>query len=134
MAIIMALAPEGIVGVSFISLLRSAGFKFSLLRVDIVRSMEHALHNEAVDAAEKPAGRRVERAAFETDRQLVEGDLTLPPAGYQSRFSDSLNRGEFEFLPLTNAKVTSLEDGKVSELPFVVLSKRHIRVAYPTGR
>ena len=60
------------------------------------------------------------------------GDLTLPPAGYQSRFSDSLNRGEFEFVPLTNAKVTSLDTGTVSELPFVVLSKRHIRVAYPT--
>jgi hypothetical protein len=30
--------------------------------------------------------RRVERAAFETDRQLVVGDVTLPPTGYQSRF------------------------------------------------
>ena len=93
--------------------------------------MEHVLQNQAVDGAEKPARRRVERAVFETDRQLVEGDLTLPPAGYQSRFSDSLNRGEFEFVPLTNAKVTSLADGKVSELPFVVLAKGHIRVAYP---
>ena len=35
--------------------------------------------------------RRVERAAFETDRQLVVGDVTLPPAGYQSRFSDSFD-------------------------------------------
>jgi hypothetical protein len=95
--------------------------------------MEHVLQNQADEGADKPARRRVERAVFETDRQLVEGDLTLPPAGYQSRFSDSLNRGEFEFVPLTNAKVTQLADGSVSELPFVVLSKRHIRVAYPTG-
>ncbi|HET7455286.1 MAG TPA: hypothetical protein VFJ76_07175 [Solirubrobacterales bacterium] len=94
--------------------------------------MEDVLQNQTGEGTDRPARRRVERAVFETDRQLVEGDLTLPPAGYQSRFSDSLNRGEFEFVPLTNARVTSLDDGKVSELPFVVLSKRHIRVAYPT--
>jgi hypothetical protein len=95
--------------------------------------MDDLLQNKVGEAADQPARRRVERAAFETDRQIVEGDLTLPPAGYQSRFSDSLNRSEFEFVPLTNASVTSLEDGTVTELPFVVLSKRHIRVAYPTG-
>lgn len=96
--------------------------------------MEELLQNQGVEATDRPERRRVERAAFETDRQLVEGDLTLPSAGYQSRFSDALNRGEHEFVPLTNAKVTSLEDGSVSELPFVVLSKRHIRVAYPSER
>ncbi len=95
--------------------------------------MEHVLRNQESEGTDKPSRRRVERAVFETDRQLVEGDLTLPPAGYQSRFSDSLNRGEFEFVPLTNAKVTGLDDGRVSEVPFLVLSKRHIRVAYPTG-
>jgi hypothetical protein len=93
--------------------------------------MEDVLQNQVGEATGKPARRRVERAFFETDRQLIEGDLTLPPAGYQSRFSDSLNRGEFEFVPLTNATLTSLDDGKVTELPFVVLSKRHIRIAYP---
>lgn len=92
---------------------------------------EHVLQNQDSEATEKPARRRVERAVFETDRQTIEGDLTLPPAGYQSRFSDSLNRAEFDFVPLTNVTVTSLEDGKVAHLPFLVLSKRHIRVAYP---
>jgi hypothetical protein len=75
--------------------------------------------------------RRVERAAFETDRQLVVGDVTLPPAGYQSRFSDSLNRVDVDFVALTNVEITSLLDGKVSERPFVVLSKNHVRIAYP---
>jgi hypothetical protein len=93
--------------------------------------MEQALQNQAGEAPEKPGRRRVERAVFETDRQIVEGDLTLPPAGYQSRFSDSLNRGDFEFVPLTNAQVTSIDDGKVKQLPFLIISKRHIRVAYP---
>ncbi len=75
--------------------------------------------------------RRVERAAFETDRLLVVGDVTLPPEGYQSRFSDSLNRNELEFLPLTNCEVTTLADEQTRHEDFVVLSKRHIRVAYP---
>lgn len=75
--------------------------------------------------------RRVERAGFETDRHLVVGDVTLPPAGYQSRFSDSLNRGDLEFVPLTNVEVTSLIDGAVSKRPFLALSKSHIRLAYP---
>jgi uncharacterized protein DUF6812 len=96
--------------------------------------MDHVLQSQAEESTEGSARRRVERAAFETDRQLIEGDLTLPRAGYQSRFSDALNRGELGFLPLTNAKITLLEDGTVTELPFLALSKRHIRVAYPVGR
>jgi hypothetical protein len=74
---------------------------------------------------------RVERAVFETDRQLIVGDVTLPPEGYQARFSDVLNRREFDFLPLTNVEITSLADGKVSERPFLILAKRQVRIAYP---
>ncbi|HEX2392379.1 MAG TPA: hypothetical protein VHI77_05625 [Solirubrobacterales bacterium] len=75
--------------------------------------------------------RRVERATFETDRQLVVGDVTLPPEGYQARFSDSLNRDDLEFISLTDVEITSLADGRVSERPYVVLHKRHVRLAYP---
>ncbi len=74
---------------------------------------------------------RVERAVFETDRQLVVGDVTLPPEGYQSRFSDVLNRRDSDFLSLTNVEITSFSDGTVSERPFLVVSKAQIRVAYP---
>jgi hypothetical protein len=89
------------------------------------------LYGQEIDKDEGRERRRVEGAVFETDRQLIEGDLTLPPAGYQSRFSDSLNRGEFEFVPLTNVQVTTLADGKVSNIPFLVLAKQQIRIAYP---
>ena len=75
--------------------------------------------------------RRIERAAFETDRLLVVGDVTLPPEGYQSRLSDSLNRSDVEFLPLTNCDVTSLLDGRTRREDFLVISKRHVRIAYP---
>ncbi len=75
--------------------------------------------------------RRVERAAFETDHLLVVGDVTLPPEGYQSRFSDSLNRPDLEFLALTKCELTHLVDGRVESRDFLMLSKRHVRVAYP---
>ena len=75
--------------------------------------------------------RRIERVAFETDQLFIVGDVTLPPEGYQSRFSDSLNRNELEFLPLINCEITSLLDGQSRHQDFLVLSKRHIRVAYP---
>jgi hypothetical protein len=78
--------------------------------------------------------RRVERAGFETDRHPVVGDVTLPPAGYQSRFSDSLNRAEIEFVSLTNVEITSLLDGTVQERPFIVIAKRHVRLSYPYAR
>ncbi len=74
---------------------------------------------------------RIERAVFETDRQLIVGDVTLPSEGYQSRFSDSLNRGDHDFIPLTNVEITSLDTGEVSERPFVVVAKAHIRIAFP---
>jgi hypothetical protein len=77
--------------------------------------------------------KRVERAAFETDRLLVVGDVTLPPEGYQSRLSDSLNRPEIEFLQLTDCEVTSLADGSTQRREFLMLSKRHVRVAYPVA-
>jgi uncharacterized protein DUF6812 len=115
------------------SLARLSDFKFSRLRAEnlMQRPMDELFGSQVDDPSESRERRRVERAVFETDRQLVEGDLTLPPAGYQSRFSDSLNRGEFEFVPLTNARVTSLADGAETQVPFLVLSKRQIRIAYP---
>jgi hypothetical protein len=77
--------------------------------------------------------RRVERVQFETDRQRIVGDVTLPPEGYQSRFSDSLNRVDVTFIPLVNAEVSSLMGGDVEKLPFIVISKSHVRVAFPVG-
>jgi hypothetical protein len=77
--------------------------------------------------------RRVERAAFETDLHRILGDVTLPPAGYQSRFSDALNRSDLSFIPLTNVEIISLADGQVIKQAFIALAKDHIRIAYPLG-
>lgn len=75
--------------------------------------------------------RRRERAVFETDRHVIVGDVTLPPEGYQSRFSDALNRPDIDFIPLTHVEITSKADGTVNERPFIVLSKEHVRLAFP---
>ena len=76
---------------------------------------------------------RTERVRFETDRQWIVGDVTLPAEGYQSRFSDALNRPDVPFIPLVNAEVSSLIGGEVEKLPFMVISKAHVRIAYPVA-
>jgi len=75
--------------------------------------------------------RRRERARFETERHVVVGDVTLPPEGFQSRFSDAINRGDLSFIPLTNVEITSIEGGEVTRREFIVLGKAHIRIAFP---
>jgi hypothetical protein len=77
--------------------------------------------------------RRRERVVFETDRHLVVGDVTLPPEGYQSRFSDAVNRPEVTFIPLLNVQITPLAGGETERREFIVLAKEHVRLAYPMG-
>ena len=57
--------------------------------------------------------RRVERVQFETDRHLIVGNVTLPPEGYQSRFSDSLNRPDLTFIPVVDVEIRPIEGGEV---------------------
>ena len=76
--------------------------------------------------------RRRERIVFETDRHMVVGDVTLPPEGYQSRFSDAVNRGDVAFIPLLDVEISPLGSGGTTERrEFIVLAKQHVRLAYP---
>jgi hypothetical protein len=84
-------------------------------------------------AAQGTKDSRVERVFCETDRHLIVGDVALPPDGYQSRFSDAVNRPEVAFLPLTDAEVRPLAGGPAERRDFVVVGKAHIRVAYPVS-
>lgn len=77
--------------------------------------------------------RRRERVVFETDSHVIVGDVTLPPEGYQSRFSDAVNRPEVAFLPLLNVEITPLAGGSAVRRAFIVLAKEHVRLAYPVG-
>jgi hypothetical protein len=79
-----------------------------------------------------PGGpRRSERVVFETDRHVVFGDITLPPEGFQSRFSDAVNRSDIPFIPLVNVEIQPLGPGETQRHDFIVLAKAHVRVAYP---
>jgi hypothetical protein len=75
--------------------------------------------------------RRVERVHFETDRHLIVGNVTLPPEGYQSRFSDSLNRPDVSFIPVVDVEISPIEGGEVVRRDFVVVGKEHVRIAFP---
>jgi hypothetical protein len=75
--------------------------------------------------------RRRERVVFETDRHQVVGNVTLPPEGYQSRFSDAVNRADVAFIPLLDVEITPLAGGETVRRAFIVLAKEHIRLAYP---
>jgi len=77
--------------------------------------------------------RRVERVQFETDRHVIVGNVTLPPEGYQSRFSDSLNRPDVGFIPVLDVEITSLEGGESVHREFIVVNKEHVRIAFPIG-
>jgi hypothetical protein len=89
--------------------------------------MEGGDHIEAGDNIE----RRVERVQFETDRYLIVGNVTLPPEGYQSRFSDSLNRGDVLFIPVVDVEIRPIEGGDVVRRDFLVIGKQHVRLAFP---
>jgi len=83
---------------------------------------------------EQPSSpRRRERVVFETDRSVVVGDVTLPPEGYQSRFSDAVNRGDVAFIPLIDVEISPLDGGEAERREFIVLAKEHVRIAYPLG-
>jgi Family of unknown function (DUF6812) len=81
--------------------------------------------------AKNGSPRRRERVVFETHSHVVVGDVTLPPEGYQSRFSDAVNRGDVAFIPLVDVEIRPLGVGDVERRSFIVLSKAHVRFAYP---
>lgn len=78
---------------------------------------------------------RHERVIFETARHRIEGTVTMSRDGYRSRLSDLLNASEREFVSLTEATVTSLDnpDAPQEVHPFVVVSRRQIVIAVPLG-
>jgi hypothetical protein len=76
---------------------------------------------------------RYERVILETVRHRIEGTVTLARDGYRSRLSDVLNATEREFLSLTDATVTELDEADATPVlhPFVVVSRRQVVLAIP---
>ena len=80
---------------------------------------------------EETSEHRIERVQFETDRHRIVGNVTLPPEGYQSRFSDSLNRGDIAFISIVDVEIWPIDGGEVVRREFVVVGKKHVRIAFP---
>jgi hypothetical protein len=85
---------------------------------------------QAMSDSQSQGDPRQERVLLETDRQRIVGLVTLPAEGYQSRFSDFLNRADVAFLPLVDAQITPLEGGETMTQEFVAVGKAHIRFAF----
>jgi len=76
---------------------------------------------------------RVERVILETPRHRIVGDLTLPREGYRSRLSDFLNRGDLDFVPLTDAEIISDNGTPTERRSFVAVARQHVQLAYPAA-
>ena len=77
---------------------------------------------------------RVERVVLETGRHVITGDLTMPREGYRSRLSDFLNRGDLDFIPLTDVEIVSFNAGEPERRPFTAVARAHVQLAYPAAR
>ena len=77
---------------------------------------------------------RTERVVLETDKYVITGDIRLPAEGYRSRFSDFLNRGDLDFIPLVDVEIEPTNGGPTQRRDFTVVARSHVRVAYPFER
>ena len=114
----------GLRGLSLQGALSVSGLRFRLFASDTKRVIE----------GEASGSKRTERVVFETDRHLVAGDVALPSHGYESRFSDAINREDVAFLRLTDVELIPLGEGQVTRHEFLLLAKAHIRLARPAAR
>lgn len=74
----------------------------------------------------------MERIVLETDTHRIVGDLHMPREGYRSRLSDYLNRGDDDFVALSNAEIHPLDgDAEAEDRSFVAVARRHVTLAYP---
>lgn len=76
---------------------------------------------------------RTERVVLETERYRIVGDLALPREGYRSRLSDYLNRGDVEFVPLTDVQIRSLNGGEPELRSFLAVAVAHVQLAFPAS-
>jgi hypothetical protein len=85
------------------------------------------------DLPMSPINTHNERIIIETDRHRVEGDVTLlPHEDFLDALFKYLNRGDQEFLPLTNVEAVAI-DGSADNwnAPALNLEIKHIRIVFP---
>jgi hypothetical protein len=77
---------------------------------------------------------RYERISIDTPRHRIVGIATLAGDGYRSRLSDLLNAPERDFIALTDATVTALDDDEqVAQHEFIAVHRQHVVFAVSLG-
>ena len=77
---------------------------------------------------------RRERVRIETARHEIEGTLQLPHEGFRSRMTDFLNTHSDNFLALTEAQVTYLDNTRAPEQhEYLALATRHVMLVVELG-
>ena len=77
---------------------------------------------------------RSERVRIETARHEIEGTLQLPHEGFRSRMTDFLNTHSDDFLALTEAQVTYLDNTRAPEQhEYLALATRHVMLVVELG-
>jgi hypothetical protein len=75
--------------------------------------------------------RKDERVILETARHRITGFVSLPREGHRSRLSDFLNRGDVDFLAVSDAQIELLEGGEAERRDFVAVSRSQIVLIAP---
>ncbi|MDP2712705.1 MAG: hypothetical protein Q8O56_15955 [Solirubrobacteraceae bacterium] len=77
---------------------------------------------------------RYERISIHTPRHEIVGLVTLASDGYRSRLSDLLNAPERDFISLTDATVTTLDDDReTARHDFIAVHRQHVVFAVSLG-
>lgn len=77
---------------------------------------------------------RHERISIHTSRHHIVGTATLAADGYRSRLSDLLNAPERDFIALSDATVTDLDDARVTAThAFIAVNRAHVVFAVSLG-
>ncbi len=88
----------------------------------------------AVDKAlqEGEPEHRIQDVTVLTARYRVQGQIKISTMGYRSRLSDFLNDNSFKFLPILNAKITSLNgELDISFSEVLIINKDEITMIIP---
>ena len=64
---------------------------------------------------------------------FASGKIHQPAEGYRRRLSDYMNQRAYEFLPMTDCTVSTIETGQERTLSFVLVARRHVRLIAPIG-
>ncbi len=84
-------------------------------------------HVKATSKLRDNSKQRVRVRVYTTDRWEIQGDISLPSAGYNARLSDFLNNDN-SFIALTNAEVYDLDGKLLASESFLSVNKRTIKV------